>query len=74
MLPGHGTAGGGAMEFSAPAELRERFPQPNVVIEDSINYDDLFAHADVLFVTTGGFGGVLSAMSHGVPVVTAGTR
>lgn len=54
-------------------ELRERFPQSNVVIEDSINYDDLFKHVDV-FVTNGGFGSVLSAMSHGVPVVTAGTR
>lgn len=54
-------------------ELRRRFPQPNVVIEDSINYDDLFKHVD-MFVTNGGFGSVLSAMAHGVPVVTAGTR
>ena len=54
-------------------ELRARFGQPNVVIEDSINYDDLFRHVDV-FVTNGGFGSVLSAMSHGVPVVAAGTR
>lgn len=54
-------------------ELRERFPQPNVVIEDFLNYDDLFDHVDV-FVTNGGFGSVLGAMSHGVPVVTAGTR
>ena len=54
-------------------ELRERFPQSNVVITDFLDYDDLFEHVDV-FVTNGGFGSVLSAMSHGVPVVTAGTR
>ena len=55
------------------AELRRRFPQPNVVVEDSIDYQDLFDHVDV-FVTNGGFGSVMSAMAHGVPVVTAGTR
>jgi MGT family glycosyltransferase len=55
------------------AELRERFPQSNVVIEDFLNYDDFLDHVDV-FVTNGGFGSVLSAMTHGVPVVTAGSR
>jgi UDP:flavonoid glycosyltransferase YjiC (YdhE family) len=53
--------------------LRERFAKPNVVIEDFINYDDLFPHVSV-FVTNGGFGSVLAAMRHGVPVVTAGKR
>ncbi len=53
-------------------ELRERFAAPNVVIEDFINYDDLFPHVNV-FVTNGGFGSVLAAMRHGVPVVAAGT-
>ena len=54
-------------------QLRERFAAPNVVIEDFINYDDLFPHVDV-FVTNGGFGSVLAAMRHGVPVVAAGKR
>ncbi len=53
--------------------LRERFPRPNVVIEDFISYDDLFAHVDV-FVTSGGFGSSLAAFLHGVPVVGAGKR
>jgi MGT family glycosyltransferase len=53
--------------------LRERFAAPNVVIEDFINYDDLFPHVDV-FVTNGGFGSVLAAMRHGVPAVAAGKR
>jgi UDP:flavonoid glycosyltransferase YjiC (YdhE family) len=54
-------------------QLRGRFAAPNVVFEDFINYDDLFPHVDV-FVTNGGFGSVLAAMRHGVPVVAAGTR
>jgi len=53
------------------AELTERFASPNVVIEDFIDYDALFPHVDV-FVTNGGFGSVLAAMRHGVPVVAAG--
>jgi UDP:flavonoid glycosyltransferase YjiC (YdhE family) len=53
--------------------LRERFPEPNVVIEDFIAYDDLFPHVDV-FVTSGGFGSNLAAFLHGVPVVAAGKR
>jgi UDP:flavonoid glycosyltransferase YjiC (YdhE family) len=53
--------------------LRARFPQPNVVIADFINYDDLFPHVDV-FVTSGGFGSNLTAFLHGVPVAGAGKR
>jgi UDP:flavonoid glycosyltransferase YjiC (YdhE family) len=53
------------------AELRQRFAAPNVVIEDFLDYDVLFPHADV-FVTNGGFGSVLAAFRHGVPVVAAG--
>jgi len=53
------------------AALRARFPQPNVVIADFINYDDLFPHVDV-FVTSGGFN--LTAFLHGVPVIGAGKR
>jgi UDP:flavonoid glycosyltransferase YjiC (YdhE family) len=53
------------------AELRTRFGSTNVVIEDFIDYEALFPHVDV-FVTNGGFGSVLAAMRHGVPVVGAG--
>ena len=54
-------------------ELRARFPEPNVVIEDFINYDDLFPNV-AAFVTSGGFGSSLAAFLHGVPVVGAGKR
>ena len=53
------------------AELRTRFASSNVIIEDFVDYDTLFPHVDV-FVTNGGFGSVLAAMRHGVPVVAAG--
>jgi UDP:flavonoid glycosyltransferase YjiC (YdhE family) len=53
------------------AELRGRFASSNIVIEDFVDYETLFPHADV-FVTNGGFGSVLAAMRHGVPVVGAG--
>jgi len=53
--------------------LRARFAQPNVVIADFINYDDLFPHVDA-FITSGGFGSNVAAFLHGVPVVGAGKR
>jgi UDP:flavonoid glycosyltransferase YjiC (YdhE family) len=53
------------------ADLRRRFGSSNVIIEDFVDYDTLFPHAAV-FVTNGGFGSVLAAMRHGVPVVAAG--
>lgn len=52
-------------------ELRRRYPQPNVVVEDYVDFARVFPSTDV-FVTNGGFGGVLLSLSHGVPLVTAG--
>lgn len=54
-------------------ELRKRFAAPDVIIEDFIDYEELFPSVDV-FVSNGGFGSVLAAFRHGVPVVAAGTR
>lgn len=53
--------------------LRQRFAAPDVIIEDFIDYEELFPCVDV-FVSNGGFGSVLAAFRHGVPVVAAGTR
>lgn len=55
------------------AGLRDRFATANVFIEDFIDFDELFPHVDV-FVTNGGYGSVLAALRHGVPVVAAGKR
>lgn len=52
-------------------ELRRRYPQPNVLVEDYVDFARVFPSADV-FVTNGGFGGVLLSLSYGVPLVTAG--
>jgi len=54
-------------------ELRARYASPTVVIEDFIPYATLFPQADV-FVSNGGYGSGIAALSHGVPLVTAGTR
>jgi UDP:flavonoid glycosyltransferase YjiC (YdhE family) len=52
-------------------ELRRRYPLPNVVVEDFVDFHRTFANTDV-FITNGGFGGVLLSLSHGVPVIAAG--
>lgn len=62
------TTGGGHTE-----ELRARFAGPNVVIEDHIDFEALFRRADA-FVCNGGWGSILSALHHGVPVIGAGKR
>jgi MGT family glycosyltransferase len=53
------------------SELRRRFPQDNVVVEDWIDFHALLPRAD-LFICNGGFGSVLLALSNGVPVLSAG--
>jgi UDP:flavonoid glycosyltransferase YjiC (YdhE family) len=54
-------------------ELRERYPQDNIVIEDFIDYAYLMPHADV-YVTNGGYGGVMLSLTHQLPVVAAGVH
>jgi UDP:flavonoid glycosyltransferase YjiC (YdhE family) len=53
--------------------LRRRYPEANVVIEDFVDFDLLFDHAD-LFICNGGYGSILLALSKGVPVLSAGVR
>jgi UDP:flavonoid glycosyltransferase YjiC (YdhE family) len=55
------------------ANLRDRFRSENVIIEDFADFNELFEHAD-LFVTNGGYGSVMLALSHGVPLLAAGKR
>jgi MGT family glycosyltransferase len=54
-------------------EMRSRYQRDNVLIEDFVDFDLLFPHTE-LYVTNGGLGGVLLALSHGVPLLVAGTR
>lgn len=52
-------------------ELREKFPDQNFIIEDFIPFVDLMPYCDV-FITNGGYGGVLQAIEHKLPMVVAG--
>lgn len=53
--------------------LRRRFERDDVVVDDYVAFRDLFPHTDV-FVTNGGHGSAMIALTHRVPMVTAGTR
>jgi UDP:flavonoid glycosyltransferase YjiC (YdhE family) len=55
------------------AELRERFPHANVTVEDFVDFDALFDRAR-LFVCNGGYGSIMLALTHGLPVLSAGVR
>lgn len=54
-------------------ELRKRFPYHNVVIEDFIPFEEILGHASV-FITNGGYGGVMLSIENYVPMVVAGVH
>ncbi|SDS66443.1 glycosyltransferase [Microterricola viridarii] len=48
------------------------FPAPpNAAVSDVIPYAGLLPHVDVM-ITNGGWGGVLAALAHGIPLIVAG--
>jgi UDP:flavonoid glycosyltransferase YjiC (YdhE family) len=51
--------------------LKARYPQPNVVVRDFVDFARVFDFTDV-FITNGGFGGVQLSLSKGVPLVVSG--
>lgn len=53
------------------AELRKRFPQENLIIEDFIPFADIMPYADV-YITNGGYGGVMLGIENNLPLVVAG--
>jgi UDP:flavonoid glycosyltransferase YjiC (YdhE family) len=55
------------------ADLRRRYPEDNVVVEDFVDFGLLFGHTD-LFICNGGYGSILLALSNGVPILSAGVR
>jgi MGT family glycosyltransferase len=52
-------------------ELRTRYPQNNIIIEDFIDFDLIMPQTDI-YITNGGYGGTLIAIDHGLPMVAAG--
>jgi MGT family glycosyltransferase len=62
------TTGGSGTE-----ELRRKYRGDNIVIEDFIPFDEIMPYADV-YVTNGGYGGVLLSIQHQLPMVVAGVH
>ncbi|HNX06215.1 MAG TPA: glycosyltransferase [Bacteroidales bacterium] len=51
-------------------DLRNQFPQENILIEEFLPYALVLPKANVM-ITNGGFGGVITALNYGVPLVVA---
>lgn len=51
--------------------LKSRYPQPNIVVRDFVDFANVLDFTDV-FITNGGFGGVQLSLSKGVPMVVSG--
>ena len=60
------TTGGSGTE-----DLRKRFPHDNIIIEDFIPFNTIMRYADV-YVTNGGYGGVMLSIQNKLPMVVAG--
>jgi MGT family glycosyltransferase len=56
---------------SGTKSLRARYAQPNIIIEDFIPFSDVMPYADV-YVTNGGYGGVMLGIQNELPQVVAG--
>lgn len=53
--------------------LRNQYRHDNIIIEDFIPFKDILPYCKV-FITNGGYGGVLQSLSLGVPIVAAGVH
>jgi MGT family glycosyltransferase len=62
------TTGGSGTE-----QLRKRFPQSNLIIEDFIPFADIMPYADA-YITNGGYGGVMLGIENQLPLVVAGVH
>lgn len=55
---------------SDTGELEKEFASENVIIEKYVPYEFIMPYADMI-ITNGGFGGVITALWHGVPLIVA---
>lgn len=58
---------------SQTQQLRDRYPHDNIVIEDFIDFRVIMPLADV-YVTNGGYGGVMLSLENKLPLVVAGVH
>jgi len=56
---------------SGTKELKEKYPFENIIIEDFIPFQDIMPYADV-YITNGGYGGVMLSIQNQLPMVVAG--
>lgn len=56
---------------SRTQELKERFPYRNIIVEDFIPFGDVMPYSDV-YITNGGYGGVMLSIENKLPLVVAG--
>jgi MGT family glycosyltransferase len=54
-------------------QLREKYPDDNFIIEDFIPFNDVMPYADV-YITNGGYGGVMLGIQNKLPMVVAGVH
>lgn len=60
-----------ATGFHHTEALRQKYPQQNIIIEDFMDFDVVMPKCDV-YLTNGGYGGVLLSVEHALPMVCAG--
>jgi UDP:flavonoid glycosyltransferase YjiC (YdhE family) len=58
---------------SKTQELKKRFSYQNIIVEDFIPFGDVMPYADV-YVTNGGYGGVMLGIENELPLVVAGVH
>ncbi|RYE57386.1 MAG: glycosyltransferase [Sphingobacteriales bacterium] len=58
---------------SQTAELKEKYNRPNIIIEDFIPFGDVMPYAD-LYITNGGYGGIMLGIQNELPLVVAGVH
>jgi MGT family glycosyltransferase len=62
------TTGGSGTE-----QLQAAYPQKNIIIADFIPFEDVLPYTDV-YITNGGYGGVMLGIENRVPMVVAGVH
>ncbi|MBB5621776.1 MGT family glycosyltransferase [Pedobacter cryoconitis] len=58
---------------SETANLREKYPQHNFIIEDYLPFNEVLPYTHA-FITNGGYGGSLLSIKHGTPLIAAGVH
>ena len=58
---------------SGTKQLREAYPQKNIIIEDFIPFSDVMPYTGV-YVTNGGYGGTMLGIMNKLPMVVAGVH